>query len=62
VLAVWAAHGLTVARKIPTINPTFTLFSSKYLVKAQSGYRLINDLKIALPLLALAAGGPGPRD
>jgi hypothetical protein len=53
------AHGLTVVQKIPPINPTFTLFSSKYLVKAQTGYRLINDLKIALPLLAivlLAAG------
>ncbi len=49
-----SAHGLTVVQKIPPINPTFTLFSSKYLVKAQSGYRLINDLKIALPLLALA--------
>ena len=54
-----SAHGLTVVQKIPPINPTFTLFSSKYLVKAQTGYRLINDLKIALPLLAivlLAAG------
>jgi hypothetical protein len=53
------AHGLTVVQKLPPINPTFTLFSSKYLVKAQTGYRLINDLKIALPLLAivlLAAG------
>jgi hypothetical protein len=47
------AHGLTIVEKLPTINPTFTLFSSKYLVKAQTGYRLINDLKIALPLLAL---------
>jgi hypothetical protein len=54
-----SAHGLTVAQKIPTINPTFTLFSSKYLVKAQSGYRLINDLKIALPLLAIAAIAAG---
>jgi hypothetical protein len=49
-----SAHGLTVVQKIPPINPTFTLFSSKYLVKAQTGYRLINDLKVALPLLALA--------
>ena len=48
-----SAHGLTLVQKIPPINPTFTLFSSKYLVKAQTGYRLINDLKIALPLLAL---------
>ena len=48
-----SAHGLTVVQKLPPINPTFTLFSSKYLVKAQTGYRLINDLKIALPLLAI---------
>ena len=36
-----------------------TLFSAKYLVKAQSAYRLINNLKIVLPvltLLLLAAG------
>ena len=26
--------------KFPPINPTFALFSAKYLVKAQSGYRL----------------------
>ncbi len=49
-----SARGLTVVQKLPPINPTFTLFSSKYLVKAQTGYRLINDLKIALPLLAIA--------
>jgi hypothetical protein len=44
---------------LPPINPTLTLFSSKYLVKAQTFYRLINDLKIVLPivtLLLLAAG------
>jgi len=35
-----------------------TLFSAKYLVKAQSAYRLINNLKIVLPVLTLllAAG------
>jgi hypothetical protein len=48
-----AAHGLTIVDKIPPINPTFPLFSAKYLVKAQTGYRLINDLKIVLPILAL---------
>ena len=44
---------------LPDIHPTLTLFSAKYLVKAQTGYRLINDLKIVLPiltLLLLAAG------
>ena len=48
-----AAGGLTIVNRLPPINPTFTLFSAKYLVKAQAGYRLINDLKIVLPILAL---------
>lgn len=39
--------------KLPAINPTLSLFSAKYLVKAQTGYRLINDLKIVLPIVAL---------
>ena len=46
-------RGLTIVNKVPSINPTFALFSDKYLVKAQTGYRLINDLKIVLPILAL---------
>ena len=52
-------RGFTIASKIPAVNPTFALFSDKYLVKAQTGYRLINDLKIVLPILALLllAGG-----
>lgn len=48
-----AARGLTIVNRLPPINPTFTLFSAKYLVKAQTAYRLINDLKIVLPILAL---------
>jgi hypothetical protein len=48
-----ASRGLGIVTKLPAINPTFTLFSAKYLVKAQTGYRLINDLKIVLPVLAL---------
>jgi hypothetical protein len=54
-----AAHGFTLVNSLPDIHPTLTLFSAKYLVKAQTGYRLINDLKIVLPiltLLLLAAG------
>ena len=47
------ARGFTLANSIPSINPTFTLFEAKNLEKAQSGYRLINDLKIVLPILAL---------
>ena len=46
-------RGFTLISKLPAINPTLSLFSAKYLVKAQTGYRLINDLKIVLPLLAL---------
>ncbi len=38
---------------LPAINPTLPLFSAKYLVKAQTGDRLINDLKIVLPILVL---------
>jgi hypothetical protein len=46
-------RGFTLVSKLPAINPTLSLFSAKYLVKAQAGYRLINDLKIVLPILAL---------
>ena len=46
-------RGFSLVSKIPAINPTLTLFSAKYLVKAQTGYRLINDLKIVLPVLTL---------
>ncbi len=48
-----AARGLTLVNKLPTINPTFALFPSKDLVKAQTAYRLINDLKIVLPIVTL---------
>jgi hypothetical protein len=48
-----SARGLTIVNQLPTINPSFELFSAKYLVKAQTGYRLINDLKIVLPILTL---------
>jgi hypothetical protein len=57
------ARGFKLAKSIPTIHPspTLTLFSSKYLAKAQQGYRLLNDLKIVLPILSLLliAGGVG---
>jgi hypothetical protein len=48
-----SAQGLTLVNKLPTPNPTFPLFSAKYLTKAQTLYRLINDLKIVLPILTL---------
>ena len=54
-----SSRGLTIVNKLPAINPTFTLFSAKYLVKAQTGYRLLNDLKIVLPILTLVLLGAG---
>lgn len=54
-----AARGLTIVNNIPQINPTLALFSAKYLVKAQTGYRLLNDLKWALPILTLVLLGLG---
>jgi hypothetical protein len=54
-----AARGLTVVNKIPPVHATFALFSSKNLAKAQAGYRLINDLKIVLPVVTLALLGLG---
>jgi len=54
-----SARGFTVVNSLPAINPTFTLFSAKYLVRAQTGYRYINDLKIVLPILTLLLLGAG---
>ena len=54
-----ASRGFSLVSKLPAINPTLSLFSAKYLVKAQTGYRLINDLKIVLPILALLLLGLG---
>jgi hypothetical protein len=48
-----SARGLTLVSKLPAINPTFPLFSAKYLIQAQSAYRLLTTLKWALPLLAI---------
>jgi hypothetical protein len=60
-------RGFTLVNQIPAIHPTLSLFSAKYLVKAQNGYRLLNAMKIVLPiatLLFLALGvylAPGHR-
>jgi hypothetical protein len=54
-----AGRGLTIITKIPSVNPTLALFSAKYLVKAQNGYRLLNNLKIVLPILTLVLIGAG---
>jgi hypothetical protein len=53
------ARGFTLANNIPAVHPTFALFSAKYLVKARTGYRVINDLKIVLPILSLLLLGLG---
>ena len=47
------ARGFTLINSLPPIHPTLALFSSRDLTKAQTLYRLINDLKIVLPILAL---------
>jgi len=48
-----AARVFTLVNSLPPIHPTLALFSSKTLVQAQTLYRLINDLKIVLPILSL---------
>jgi len=48
-----SAQGLSFASKLPTPNPTFTVFSSAKLAKAQAGYRLVAAMKWALPLLSI---------
>ena len=53
------ARGLTIVSKIPIVHATFALFSSKNLAKAQKAYRLINDLKIVLPIVTLVLLGVG---
>jgi hypothetical protein len=53
------ARGLTIADKIPIVHATVALFPSKNLVQAQKAYRLINDLKIVLPIVTLVLLGGG---
>ena len=48
-----AARGFTIVNSLPPIHPQLALFSSKDLVRAQTLYRLLNDLKIVLPILSL---------
>ena len=54
-----AARGLTIVNSLPPINPTFPLFSAKYLVQARSLYKLLTTLKWVLPILALVLLGLG---
>jgi hypothetical protein len=48
-----ASRGLAIIDKVPTPHVTLALFPSRYLEKAQTAYRLLNDLKTALPIVAL---------
>ena len=52
-------RGFTLVNSLPPIHPTLALFSSRDLVRAQTLYRLINDLKIVLPILSLLFIGVG---
>jgi hypothetical protein len=54
-----SSRGFTLVNSLPPIHPTLALFSSRDLVKAQSAYRLVNDLKFILPILALLLIGLG---
>jgi hypothetical protein len=54
-----STRGFTLVNSLPPIHPTLALFSTKNLVKAQTLYRLINDLKIVLPILSLLLIGVG---
>ncbi|GAA3223735.1 hypothetical protein [Actinocorallia longicatena] len=53
------AEGMTVAGKIPDINPTYPLFKTDQLAQAQTYYDWLGVLEWLAPLLALAclAGG-----
>jgi hypothetical protein len=46
-------RGFTLVNQLPAIHPTLSLFSAKYLVRAQNGYRLLNAVKIVLPIVTL---------
>ncbi len=52
-------RGFTIVNSLPPIHPTLALFTARDLVQAQTLYRLINDLKIVLPLLSLLLLGFG---
>jgi hypothetical protein len=45
--------GFTPAARVPDIHPRLDLFSSRQLQRAQSGYRLLDRLGTALPLVSL---------
>jgi hypothetical protein len=52
-------RGFSLIGSLPAIHVTIALFSSRTLVEAQTLYRLLNDLKWVLPVLALVLIGLG---
>lgn len=46
-------RGFTLAAQIPEVNASFTIFQSADLVKAQSAFRLLNNLALWLPVIGL---------
>ena len=53
-------RGLTLLNSLPlSFHPTLALFSARDLVRAQTAYRLLNDLKVVLPVLSLLLIGLG---
>jgi hypothetical protein len=49
-----SSAGFTVANQIPDVHPTFTLLKSADVTRAQAGYRTLDRLGTALPLIVLA--------
>jgi hypothetical protein len=46
-------RGFTVVERLPEVNAQFTLFESRDLAKAQTGFRILSAVARALPILAL---------
>ncbi|HEY5988563.1 MAG TPA: hypothetical protein VIV12_19605, partial [Streptosporangiaceae bacterium] len=54
-----SARGLTAVNSLPQLHTSFALFSAKKLVRAQTAYRVLNDLKVVLPTATLVVLGLG---
>jgi LPXTG-motif cell wall-anchored protein len=47
------AQGFGLAERIPTVNASFTIMQSSDIVKAQTAFRLLNDLAVWLPVIGI---------
>jgi hypothetical protein len=56
VKAELVARGFAIANRIPEVNASFVLLQSADLGKAQSAFRLLEHLTIALPVIVVALG------